>query len=580
LKESDIENVFDGYRAVMLPGGLGNEAQAASEKKFLSTVYEVLDDRQQKRLHEIMFQRWMNRDDMAKGLNAFAPNEVEDLSSKVSQLQAKIEKRREDTILELPVEQREYEKPLADFLAWRWERQIEWLEKELGRDRTQELVGEPITLAYNFITAGDPASGGQNQFGEPSGGGRYFGDSGGGWGSSNGVEHTTVGPFNPATGKVDKPDLKKLAEARRNGRHLPKRPVDVPKDWTLDNAWENLRDVEKRSEELTEQYAEQLDPRRRLGGRGGFEQRRVLESQLRIDSGLLSMELEKAERIVEELGGDPQAEMKEIRAAQNLFSNRGFSCNQPPFVSHVRVSAEQQNALDKIADDFGSNFQEFSPEERLDYNNAVLEVMDQKQKRLLKQVLFRKYWFSEDCELAFALTKVKLTDEQKEKVSSLAKQLRETNEEVQLAFRNSMRSRFMGPGIPIRSNREKQYKPLIAVAKAFNDTLEEIVGAKNAAALIGKPMERDSEWKRPVLVPAGLSIEDAKKQHEELEAKAKISSDELGGLFPALLQRAAAGGPDNVKAVMQESHESHERLQRQTEIAKRVYEELQAAEGK
>ena len=156
---------------------------------------------------------------------------------------------------------------------------------------------------------------------------------------------------------------------------------------------------------------------------------------------------------MEELGGDPLAETKRIREAQRLFSYRMFSCNGGQFLSHINATAEQCNELDKVADDFGNNLGRLSPEEQLDYNNAVLAIMDQGQKRLVKQILFRQYWFSENCEAAFAVTNLELSEEDNAKVAALSQRLKQTKEDVQQAQHRALRG---GPHVirSIRGNKQ------------------------------------------------------------------------------------------------------------------------------
>ena len=60
--------------------------QPSLAAEFLDKVYEVLNDEQEARLHQIMFQRWMNRDDLGTPLKAFAPGEVQHVGAKLKTL--------------------------------------------------------------------------------------------------------------------------------------------------------------------------------------------------------------------------------------------------------------------------------------------------------------------------------------------------------------------------------------------------------------------------------------------------------------------------------------------------------------
>ena len=156
----------------------GRGAVGDSPEKFLTTVYEVFNDEQETRLHQIMFQRWMNRDDLRTALIAFADDEVKDLDAKVKTLKTEIKQRREEVIAALPEKQKDHPKPLGEFLKWRWGQQTTWLKKELGNERVQELIGKPVTHSYQFVTKGDANSGGSDGFGDAIGGGSYFGGNG------------------------------------------------------------------------------------------------------------------------------------------------------------------------------------------------------------------------------------------------------------------------------------------------------------------------------------------------------------------------------------------------------------------
>lgn len=561
--------------------GRYSHRQKAAYKDYLDEVYDVLNEKQIVRLHQIMFQRWMNVDDIRTGVLAFAPKEIDGLDAKATKLEEEIKQRLDDTIADLPDELKSTQKPLVEFLAWRWKKQTEWLRSELGPVRVKELIGKPVPLSYQFVISGSAeASGARTEFNEPIGGGMYFARPSFGLGmgsmSMNGVKLTTIG-FDPATGGMPKP---RFAGGRRNA---PKRPVDIPKGWTLVEAKKNITDLETELETTTDDYAKQLETLRGFGlprgaRKAAREQAEAVEEAMGKELGRLSNDLEKANAIYEKLGGDLQAEAKEIRDARALFTfNSNIQCNRRPFISHINATAEQCNQLDELADKYGKQLYQMDSKQKSAYHLEIMAILDAKQQRTFKQLLFRQRWFSPECEQAFSLTKIKLDASKKAITSALSKQLQETNDTIRDNQRAKMMSRRFTMGMAHRMNRDKEFRPYVELRDLFTKQLDEIVGKENAASLLGAPMEHNPKWKRPVIVPAGLSLADAKEQHaevaaevEELRAKHErmmeeaFSSDFLGrgGGLPDLLEP----GEEEQRRVV--------KLQRDLSILKRIVEEL------
>ena len=151
LREADILS-FGRQRY-----SLDIEARTKVDREFLRTVYEVLDDKQAHRLDQIIFQRWMNRDNIGTALLAFAPGEVKGMDSKLGELQKRVDRQLTEALDSLPNEPRSRFRPtitqpqsLVEFLAWRWREQTVFLTEELGEERVQQLIGKPVTLAYQF----------------------------------------------------------------------------------------------------------------------------------------------------------------------------------------------------------------------------------------------------------------------------------------------------------------------------------------------------------------------------------------------------------------------------------------------
>ena len=547
--------------------------------EYLDKIYEVLDDKQEARLHEIMFQRWMNRDDLVTAINTFAPGEVQDLEKKAEPLQKEIAERLKDTISKLPEEQREHAEPLREFLRWRWGKQTKWLTSELGDERSKELIGKPIALGYQFVTKGDPiADGIRAPFGDSYGGGRWFGTSFGSSGRSNNVYTSTVG-LDPSTGKAPK------MRVRRRDQQL-QRPVDVPDGMTLAKAVAKLEAIEQGMRDTYEEAVpgiQELRDFRNPANRANPGNRRAMmvearkaEASLEEELAVMNVTKEKLRAMIVKLGGDPDAKSKEIQAARDVFMPMRLSCNSQPFVNYVDATAAQCDEFDKIMDKFTDANGSISERQKEEYYAEVMKVLDKRQQALLRQQLFRSYWFSKDCKKAFSLTEVKLTEEQKVEVAKLARSLTATQRAIQADRMN--RSRGFGR-VHLRrfdfdrDDRTLNDEPYLLLKQHFTDALAGIVGAEDAAKLIGKPMEYDRDWKRPVVVPEGLTLETAKQQYQKLATEKKQRDEKNRKMMDKMMEAGGFGGLPFLQPNRNDALKWRQ-LDRQVRIAKRIVEEL------
>ena len=570
LKNEAVNNTMSRF-------SLRNDKDAP--QRFLQEVYDVLDEKQETRLHQIMFQRWMNRDDIAKGIQTFAPGSIEDLDTKSKKLEAEIAKRKKQTIANLPEGNQAQTPKLIDFLAWRWKKQTQWLEEQLGSEKTKQLIGNPVSMGYTFTTRGDPkTSGSTDMFGDPYGGGSYFGGGHQSWVQSGNV-HTASVSFDPTTGKSAS---RYYRGRRRNG--VSDRPVDIPEGLTLAAATKQLRSLEEEMRETAESFSVQIEELRGFGRRRprvpgvdprkGFEDARKVEEKLEVENRLQQIELEKARIIVTKLGGDPDADKKKIRAATEMFRNRGVACNRQPFISHINATAEQCDAFDKVWDQFDSKIPELSSDLEVEYHKAIRDLLDESQKKLFDQQVFRRLWYSKDCKSALELAKITVNDEQEPQVALLPKLIRETQKIMARNQSSGMRMRFL-PGAARIDDREKQNEPYVVLEEEFARTLNEIVGEQAAADLLGKTMAYDREWKRPVVIPDGLTLEKAKLEYDRLAAESRKLSKERDKLMEKLEDEGGFGF-DAFEVLEPSPEEQRREVLRQRTLAKyrRYVEEL------
>ena len=170
------------YRQLTGPTSLVARRERPSEderRQLLDAIYEVANEKQIQRLHQVFFQRLMNYGQMEIPLQAFVPGAIQDRDEKLKQLNIEIAERLKKVTSDLPqvnphsslgrgsnFEAAQHK--LAAFLDWRWKKQIGWLRAELGEEKTNELIGEPILLGYSFLIEGDPDTpGGSDLFGGP-----------------------------------------------------------------------------------------------------------------------------------------------------------------------------------------------------------------------------------------------------------------------------------------------------------------------------------------------------------------------------------------------------------------------------
>ena len=549
--------------------------EPGSASEYLDNVYKVLNDEQEARLHQIMFQRWMNRDDLVTALGTFAPGEISGLEQKAKKLQKKIAERLEKTIADLPKNQRDQADPLREFLRWRWEQQTQWLKSELGADRIQQLVGKPVELGYQFVTSGDPDEAGiQGPFGDSYGGGVWYGAGFGGWGSMNGVSTVTVG-LDPVTGKAPQ------RHRRRTRWEAPKRPVDIPVGMTLADAEAKYRTLEEGMRQAYNEGALEIQELRDFrpgpgfnpaNRRARFDEARKREEELGQELAVMNLAKEKLALIIKKLGGDPNAKKKAIEAAQRAFRSMPLICNAQPFVNHIQPTAKQCDQLDAVWDKYSGAGYMVDPDKEDAYHADILKVLDAKQRQLFRQQQFRRDWFSRNCERAFSFTNITLTDEQQAEVTKLAKALTATEKALRGNRSAAMRlPRVHIPGmIGIGDRRDQHGEVYLLLHEQFAKALEGIVGKDRATKLLGKPMEYDRGWKRPVEVPEGLTRGQANDRYAKLVAEQKL----LRKKMEPDLDEPLGDEPFDFKAPAPEDVLLQKRLQREVQIARRIVEEL------
>lgn len=562
-----LENNVRHVRRIYRNNVDGSEDAREHARAYLNKIYEVFDERQQARLHQIMFQQWLNHDDVITALLTFAPNEVSDLKSKAEKLQEQVSGRLNEVIGELPEDRHEHFRPLGDFLVWRFESQRKWLESELGKKRVEELIGEPIAIGYRFVTKGDPKLAG---FVDANAGGMWFNPGLRESRSHKGVRSLTA-VINPSTGE--------LPALLRPGNVLP-RPVDVPAGLTLENAVNRQELLKRRIEQTMDEGAIAIEELRYVSGdappreeeqrQSDMQKSRELEEVYKEQIALLTVKHGKARAVVAKLGGDPEAESKRNHAAQRQFEQRVLACNQQPFLSHIHATAAQCDRLDEIWARHCVMIEERKTDDVDRYYAEVSAVLNNDQKRLARQQSFRRLWYSMDCEDAFARAGLTATSAQKVGMAELSKQLQGTRTGVrrnQVALRQQRHyfdwadSRFDlgGPG-------NEEY---VTLKEQFDAALEDFVGPERARDLLGEPMEYDPNWKRPVVVPAGLAMAEATARYEQLNAQ----FNELGDEYARLEDRLQYNWPE-LKRIDKEMTVKFAKLAQQILVAKRLVEEL------
>lgn len=540
---------------------------------FLKEVYEVLGDEQEKRLHQIMFQRWMNRDDMKRGIQAFIPGQAKRLATKVDQLETEIESEMKRVIAALPELREDQTAKLIEFLAWRWEKQTQLLSAELGIEQAEQLIGDAVPQGYTFIVGGDAESSGiTDVFGEPYGGGAYYGSGHESRGRSGDIENVSVS-FDPVTGKRNQSTM------FGSRRKVDDRPVDIPDGWTLADAFDQMQQIESEIAETIDSYAEEIEElqgfRRRfqpgVNRRQAMKDARALEDKLRVEHALRDIELRKVRVIVTRLGGDPDAEQKKVRAASAAFHGFRIACNGQPFISHIDATAEQCDALDKVWDRFGGNSaydssQTDSASEE-EYYQAVAGVLNENQRKLLNQQRFRQLWYSKNAQAAIDLAGLKLNAEQKQKVALLPKLIREAERLIRTNQSTRHRRRFFSvPEIRGRNESDEMNKPYVVLEEEFTGTLTELFGRKEAADLLGLPMAYDPDWKRPYVVPDGLTLEKAKAEYDRLTAESRRIRMKQDKLMEELMERNGDSVFEPFFGAQSDREEQRHKVQRQRDI--------------
>ena len=185
-----------------------------------------------------------------------------------------------------------------------------------------------------FLISGDPdQTGWTDIFGGPAFGGSWHGPHSMGMSSagSNGQQRLTlsVGHFDPTIGAVRE---REFSSDNRYGRvRGPQPPVEVPPGKTLEMAEREVEELKEKMRTMAEETAASIAVSRnkmrlrlpRDVGRQNFRMERAnqrqLEAKLELELSLLRIDLTKLRRIIEELGGDPDAKQKAIGAARLLF---------------------------------------------------------------------------------------------------------------------------------------------------------------------------------------------------------------------------------------------------------------------
>ena len=399
---------------------------------------------------------------------------------------------------------------------------------------------------------------------------------------STGARHVTlgVGNFDPKIGKIRDP------KSGRNSRYGqiqgPKPPVRVPVGMTLEKAKAQLTKLQEDVFTLTEETGALLnamrqDMRKALRGPNGGEafqmsreQQRLIEADLAYDIAKIRVDINRWRRIIEELGGDPHEQETKIREARLLFFHHHlYRCNDDTFLSNIGATAEQCDALDKIAEDVGSpgphNSAAFSA-----YIARVKEVLDERQQALIDQQVFRSYWFSNQAARAFAGKKIQLTNEHLAMIDDVTTRFVAAKEAEQDRLRLTSR---MHVGIPTR--RPETY--YVDFAQEFQATLDEIVGEEAAKQLLGSPFKYNQDWKRPVKIPAGLTLEQAGEQYKKLKAE----KDEIDSEVRAQMGYGGfvGGAPQFNRAEMKAKEKAYRTLDKRLQKAKRILEELKSRDG-
>ena len=94
-------------------------------------------------------------------------------------------------------------------------------------------------------------------------------------------------------------------------------------------------------------------------------------------------------------------------------------------------------------------------------------------------------------------------------------------------------------------------------------------------------MSRDSEWKRPVVIPGGLTVAQAKKKYDDLAANAnRVEEEGLKVMEERMRSRAPMFGPGGRQLGLTDEQRNFRKLQREVMIAKRILEELQSSQSK
>lgn len=455
-------------------------------RSYFEDLYKILDKRQQHRFEQLALQTWMassvGDDNLEPALRVFVGN-VERIDNKLKPLYRTLKRFR------VPREEITVER-LQSVATLRWKSQRAWFVDTFGEYETEKLLGRCASTRESGAFLNSYLS-------------RYG--------------------RNPETGERE--------------CFAVKWPVKVPQDWTLSQAEDNLQkrhaDLDSlilRSDSILRNRRQRADQRTKVTGRA----RRVrklpkpsaqdtaelleLNKEWLATLPVLTLEVMKARRYVEELGGDPDLESDAIREAFNEFTWH----NAPRKLGrHLAATPEQTKQILDIRAKSGGNRewtrQQLRPRldggyaAQQDWVREVNHILDSEQKLKFKRLVFRSLWFSTNCDIAFARAKARIgpSPEQTEKLLLLKTRLMgceqilaQETDVFRFDFSHDRIGGYRGlwGGMGRISNsysfwpalsqaRERiRHGPLLEIHRELHIMLEEIVGPGNIDNYIGDPI--------------------------------------------------------------------------------------------
>jgi|GEM_PF-3107958 len=508
-------------------------------REELAMVYDILDDRQDKKFDQIMVQKRMAQNDLGPAIRSLASDvRIENLDEKLAELKKEINAQKKAMGVTDRAKDRDKVLP---FQKKKWQLQIAWLNKHLGEAKTKDLVGAPVPVPLVLL-------------------------------HDRRLSRFANQRANPATGEVTVIN-----------RDFPNRPVDVPPGWTLADAKrsfdEKISEVEERREEQSKELKTVEDELLLLG-----RSKDDVKDRLELGTKLLvlrqeqkqfetrqTFELLKLRRIIQELGGDPDAvsdaDREAGRLAKQVFfdAKRSLDFRDPRLQSHLALNADQCDKLDAISAQGVPTLFARPPlstkpvthdiDANAKYMEAVLAELSADQGSKFQKLAFRRLWFSREPAQAFTLTDAKLTDDHRAAIGDLRDSLIATGKRGRISPLSGRRL--------AREDRDDRH--WVGLDKEFELALASIVGEDAATSLLGEPVLPAPNWKRPVNIPKGMTLEQAKREYENAASRA----DEFR-------QNLVPFGPNNRvdMAAIQKRMQEAEKLGYQLKIARRIYEEL------